>query len=139
MSELEDQIKVVAAVRQKAQSLIDEKKRLSDEFEAQHSEFFGEVSTAIAVVSGQEDKLRELTLQAYEADPSNKNPAPGVGIRVSEKLLYDGQVAFGWAKEHNLMLQLNVKAFETFAKEGNLDFVTVSQEASATIAQNLEI
>lgn len=137
IEQLREQIKVVAGARQKSQGMADKRKALYDEFQATHCEFFGDVVTAATVVSEAEDKLRELTLQAY-AETGNKAPAEGVGIRERTILTYDGKVAFDWAKAHKMALKLDASAFEKIAKADPPDFVKITTEPQATIATNLD-
>ncbi len=138
MPELEEQIKVVARVRQQSQVMAAKRKALYDEFISKHTEFFADVATAASKVNETEDKLRELTLQAY-AETGNKAPAPGVGIRERTVLTYDNKIAFDWAKAHKMALKLDTSAFEKIAKADTPDFVKVSTEAIATIATELKV
>ena len=133
---LEEQIRVVAEARQEAQILSDKRKSMYDEFISLHTDFFAEVATAGSKASEAEDKLRELTIKAYQ-ETGNKAPALGVGIREVTKLGYDPKEAFRWALEHKLALQLDTKKFATLAKDGTIEFVTITTEPQATIATDL--
>lgn len=134
--ELIAQIKVVAKARQYSKEMADKRAAMYNAFMGENSDFFANVTTAASVVTEAEGILRELTLKAY-ADTGNKAPAPGVGIREVTKLEYDEKVAFTYAKEHLLFLQLNKTAFEKFAKDEEPDFVTIIKEPQATIATDL--
>ena len=136
--QLREQIKVVVEARRNALEMTDTKKALYDEFMAKHTDFFANVVVAATVVSEAEDKLRELTLQAY-AETGNKAPALGVGIRELTVMTYDNKIAFDWAKAHKMALKLDVTAFEKIAKVDPPDFVKVSQKPQATIATKLEV
>ena len=135
--ELREQIKVVAKTRRKSKEKADKRKSMYDAFIELNTDFFADVVVAATVVSEAEDKLRELTLQAY-AETGNKAPVKGVGIREVTKLEYDTKEAFVWALEHKMFLKLDVKPFEVMAKSVDIDFVTITQEPQATIATNLE-
>jgi len=137
IEQLKEQIKVVAEARRDSQEMADKRKSLYDEFQTTHCEFLGDVVVAATVVSEAEDKLRELTLQAY-AETGNKAPAPGVGIRERTILTYDNKVAFDWAKAHKMALKLDTSAFEKIAKASPPDFVKITTEPQATIATNLD-
>jgi len=136
MTELLDQIKVVAEARADSQKLSDRRKSMYDDFISQHTDFFADVASAASKVAEEEDKLRELTIKAYQ-ETGNKAPAPGVGIREVTKLEYDPKEALRWAQEHKMALQLNKTAFEKLAKTDTPEFVTVSTEPQATIATDL--
>ena len=138
MTELEEQIKVVVEARRISQIAVDNKKLLVKEWEKKYSGFLADCLANLNVVSEAEDKLRELTLQAY-AETGDKAPAVGVGIRERTVLTYDGKVAFDWAKAHKMALKLDSKAFEKIAKADPPDFVKITSEPQATIATNLEI
>ena len=138
IDQLKKQVQIVAEARQKSQEMADKRKTLYDRFQTIHSELFGDVVVAATVASEAEDKLRELTLQAY-AETGNKAPAIGVGIRERTVLTYDGKVAFDWAKSHKMALQLDKKAFEKIAKADNPGFVKITTEATATIATELKV
>ncbi len=138
MTELLEQIRVVAEARQEASELKDQRNMLLDFWNKEHQELLDALTQSGADVAAEEAKLRELTLLAY-AETGNKAPAPGVGIRERAVLTYDGKVAFDWAKSHKMALQLDKKAFEKIAKADTPDFVKVSTEAIATIATELKV
>jgi len=137
-NQIVEQINIVVEVREKAQGMADQKKALYDEFQTTHCEFFGDVVMAGTIVSEAEDKLRELTLQAY-AETGNKSPVNGVGIRERTILTYDNKVAFDWAKAHKLALKLDTKTFESIVKADPPSFVTITKEPIATIATELKL
>ncbi len=96
---------------------------------------------AEAVASGEcasaEAKLKEEALKVY-AEVGNKTVAPGVGIRLMTRLLYENKEAMDWAVKHELALKLDTSAFEKIAKTSNLPFVTITEEPIATIATELQ-
>ena len=142
MDELKEQIKFVVMARQKSQEMVDKRKALYDEFQAKHSEFFGDVVVVATVVSEAEAKLREPTLRVY-AETGNKAPMTGVGVREVTTYSYDGVVALKWAMEHELALKLDEPEFKAIAKAKMkttpLPFVTSKTEPQATISPNLEV
>ena len=137
MGQLEEQIKVVAEVRAKADRMADKKRVSYQAWEAQNRVGLDELIAVEQEVKDNEATLRNLTLKAY-AETGNKAPAPGVGIREVTILEYDKKIAFDWAKSHKMALQLDKKAFEKIAKADTPDFVTITTEPQATIATNLE-
>lgn len=85
-----------------------------------------------------EQNVRELALEAFAADPSNKKPGPGVGIRVVKRYDYEPTTALAWAKEHGLCLALDSKKFTEICKtDARPEFVTELEELTATIATDL--
>lgn len=83
-----------------------------------------------------EAQLRDLALM-YHADTGDKHPGSGVEIRILQRLSYNPDIALLWAKEHRLAISLDKRAFESIAKNDPIDFVEISEEASATIATDL--
>ena|SRR3990167_8178180 len=82
--------------------------------------------------------LREMALQAYGADPTNKAPAPGVGIRVIQVLSYKPEDALAWAKAHDMALSLDKTAFEKIVRaQGFMPGVLIADQLTATIATDL--
>ena len=137
IQELKEQINVVVDARQRSQQLSETKKLSLATWEQDNLALLDGVALAIRQTDEAENRLRELTLQAY-AETGNKAPAPGVGIRERTVLTYDGKVAFDWAKAHKMALKLDTTAFEKIAKVSPPEFVKITTEPQATIATNLE-
>jgi len=136
MTELLEQIKLVAEAREKSKRAYIDKLAALEVWEMENKALLEGAQEAHSQVAEAEAKLRELTLKAYQ-ETGNKAPAPGVGIREVTKLEYDPKNALMWAVEHRLALQLNKTAFEKIAKTDTPEFVTVSTEPQATIATDL--
>lgn len=134
--QLEEQIKVVAEARCKAQTLKEMVSELRDEWEKYNAQTLDNLTQAGANVAIEEDKLRELTLQIYE-QTGNKAPAEGVSVKIFQTLDYDPKRALKWALSHQIALNLDKKTFETFAKITPLEFVLITEEPRAQIATNL--
>ena len=133
---MEDQIQKVRKLRNEVKALLAHKSKVEEEFNLLHEELFGELTYAKEQCSEAEQVLRDMTLQAFKTT-GNKAPAPGVGIRVITKLLYDAGRAFEWARQHGLALKLDTSAFEKIAKADKPDFVEITEEPTATIATDL--
>ena len=134
---LKEQIKLVVEARSTKVQLDQLKTERYSQWEYENHDLLLEISEARDRVGDVEERLRELTLQAY-ADTGNKAPAPGLGIRERTVLTYENKVALDWAKAHKMAIQLDKKAFEKIAKADPPSFVTISTEPQATIATNLE-
>jgi hypothetical protein len=99
----------------------------------------GNIASATNQISDLENELRGLALADYKATGSKK-PHPGVGIRVSTKLVYDPAVALDWAKTNvPAALVLDTKTFEGFVKASTapVTFVSIVETPTATIATDL--
>ena len=95
---LHEQIQVVHAARLKAariKALID---TLRAGWEIQWAAEIQESKELAEACATAEAMLREMALQAYAADSTNKAPAPGVGIRVMQRLSY--LEAPPWARKY---------------------------------------
>ena len=137
LDELKNQVQVVAEARQLATELKDQRDVLLKEWNEANQVLFDSLTQQEFCVAYTEDRLRELTLQAY-TETGNKTPAPGVGICEVTKLEYDPQDAFAWAIKHLVSLKLDVIEFTKIAKVSPPDFVEVTTEPQATISHNLD-
>jgi len=137
---LEKQIKIVARARDNKVSLDELKKRRLNEWEETNAALLSDIANNTAFLTEAENRLREITLQAYN-ETGNKQPAEGVGIREVTEIRYDHREAFAWAIKHTVALQLNEKEFEGIAKSKtpplDLDFVVMVVVGKATIATDL--
>ena len=136
MTGLEEQIKVVAEVRDRLQWAKTTVKDMRDIWEKKYADELSAVAAATVQVNEAEDTLRELTLQAF-AKTGSKNPAAGVSIKLFDVLNYDPDEAKKWALEHRVALKLDTATFEKIAKADKPSFVTISPEPRAQIAQSL--
>lgn len=138
--ELINQISTVAKLR----SILDSNKSILDElkadFELAHKEDIELVDYSKRMVEEAETKLRELTIKAYN-ETGNKQPADGVGIRVTTDLEYEEDKALQWGIEHHGMgLKLDKTLFEKIYKAtpAIIDFVTPHEKITATISKEIE-
>lgn len=83
----------------------------------------------------------ELSSEALEEfkESGNKKLLGGIGIRETETVSYDLKDAFKWAKEKDMFLQLDDKAFKKAVKSLGLDFVKTDKVASVTFPAKLEV
>lgn len=140
IKQLKEQIEVVVRARDIAQRAKEVVSEARTQWEEEHTTWFDTARDTANYATESEAKLRELTLEVYNADPEkNKAPAPGVGIRERTVLTYDNKVAFDWAKAHKMALKLDTSAFEKIAKVDPPDFVKITTEPQATIASVLEV
>jgi hypothetical protein len=85
-----------------------------------------------------EEQVRILALAKY-SETGDKKPAPGIGIRVMKKMVYDEGAAIEWCKDHGGMFvveALDKKPFERVAVDIGAP-VTVEERPIATIAKEL--
>ncbi len=134
----------IAELARRVRDLRDEERRdsafvasMRAEFERSIEPGVARVKAAAAACAEAETELRTLALAEYERT-GNKQPGPGVAIRVVTKLDYDPQEALAWAIKHLVALQLDRRVFESLAKTAaGPAFVVTISEPQATIASDL--
>lgn len=85
----------------------------------------------------EELRLRDMAVAEFKST-GDKKPAPGVTVSQKVDLVYSEAQAFAWAREKNMALALDLKAFEAIAKASELAFVTKVDTAAASLSRNLE-
>jgi len=136
MSELTAQIALVAEARNEAARYHEMHRAALAVWEEEHAALIDDRGKAVERLRDAENWLREMTRAAY-AETGNRTPAPGVGIRMVTELYYEKEKAFAWAREHDMALWLDVRAFEKIAKASPIEFVEIREQPQATIAQDL--
>ena len=71
-------------------------------------------------------------------ETGDKKLLGGIGIRVSKKIDYDPAEALKFAKEKNMFLQLDKKAFEKVAGGLGLDFVKSKDIETVTYPKEIK-
>ena len=107
---------------------IENKKKEFDETNAQLFKDYANVrekiiGIKIEISSEAEEEFRKSGLKKLYG---------GIGIRVMEKLVYEDEKAFDWAKEHSLCLKLDNRSFEKLAKTQDIAFVKKEEKVSVT-------
>ncbi len=116
-----------------------------DAFQAENADLIQAESEAKDAAAQLEQTIKQALVVHFKADPDqNKKPFPGTGIRVSTKTtcIYDADKALAWAKEHDMCLTLDAKAFEATAEAGAVkaDWLELrkGEVVTATIATDLD-
>lgn len=143
MSELVELVRDLARVRRDVSRLEAELKARRDawrrRWEEENAELiaeWGHLNTTLQVL---EDEVRKKAVEVARAT-GDKNPAPGVKIRVVTRLKYNPARAIDWALSRGMreVLTLNKKAFEKTAKALRPDVVEFEEELQPTIARDLD-
>jgi len=137
-----EQVRRTAAARNDYADLEAGYRRYAEAFKQDTAALSISIAEAKSRVLAEEGSLRAMALAAYERDPENKHPAPGVWISVKTTLDYDAAEALAWARSTRMALMpesLDAKAFEKIAKASpaSFEFVTVVPVPSATLATDL--
>ena len=136
MSELEKQIELVRDARIKAEEASGVKRAAYEKWQQDSVQIIESAESTKELVLVEEEKLRELTIEAFK-ETGSKKPAEGVGIRETINYIYESKDAFGWAMEHKMAVKLDEKAFKDIAKVTPLDFVTKTTSFQVPIATDL--
>lgn len=115
-----------------AQALAEKQRIFADE----NANLVTLVEQAKATVAAAEAALRQLTLEAF-ARTGERQPGPGVAIRLVKRVRYEFAAAFAWAKVNGMALTLDAKAFEKIAIATPLPCADVEEVPQATIATDL--
>ena len=88
------------------------------------------------------DRCKEVLIENAEveyAKTGNKKLEFGIGIRVVKKLVYEPKEALKWAKDHSLCLCLDKRAFDSFAKSQEIDFVLKEEKVLVTFPKEIKL
>ena len=138
----EEQVSKLRAARQLAQQFQGEVDESYDEWRLLNGDKIARAEQAKSDLLDLDKALRADIVQHYE-DTGDKKPHAKLGVRVSEKPVYDKEAAVRFAfNTAPTFLSLDKKAFESYAKgvrkSAPLKFVTWEEKITATIARNLE-
>jgi hypothetical protein len=124
-----------------------EKQAIDDSLKAKRDEFAKSIeseslrSTEMTKQIGSvKAELTEEAKTDFASDPERKKTRDG-GIKIQESstLEYDAEKAFQFAKEKDMFLALDKKAFEKAASSLNLDFVKTVPVLKVTFPKEVKI
>lgn len=122
-----------------------ELKARTDKFEDSVEELRNRLAKAGAVREDLEATLR-MAAVAHFVNTGENEPTPGVKIKIMTRVHYKDQAAVLWAIQEGFdaMLTLKRTPFEQWAKARHkagkpLEFVSVSQEPTATLSRHLPL
>lgn len=140
MTALHSAIAALAETRAALAGLTETLARAREAWNTEHEAEIASAALLQKAVTRQEAEVRALALTSYR-DTGETHPAPGVSIRLFERLTYSDAEALAWAKTAGLAVipeALDRKAFERIAKAAPLAFVTYADEPRALIASDLD-
>ena len=108
------------------------------EFEKQFEDLFNTQTKVREIISECRVVIREEAEAGFLEDGEKKRLG-GIGIRVGTVLNYDNKLAFNWAKEHSLALNLDRRRFEQLAKTEEIEFVTKEEKITVTFPKVIKI
>jgi len=129
-------IEILKEQREKLAAAKEKYNKATEKFREEQKETLDYIDSTNFVIGGLTTDIKAEALTEYEKT-GNKKLECGVGIRVVSKMTYEQDKALDWAKEHQMALTLDKRVFEKHAKVENLDFVEISEVATATIPMRL--
>jgi len=135
---INEQVQCVASYREKLASLKTARDVAYQQWQKDNELLLKDLAETSAVLEEEEATLRVHALIEY-GETQNKNPAPGVSVKIFIRLDYEAKEALAWAINHTVALQLDKKLFENLVKAMPVkpDFVTSREEPQAQIASDL--
>ena len=75
----------------------------------------------------------------FKNNPKVKKFYGGFGVQERKELIYDEEKALSYAKQKDICLQLDVKAFEKVAETLKLDFVEIKTNVKVTTPKEIKL
>ena len=132
---MKDKVKRLHGWRQEKVTLDAIIKDARADCESKLAEVLAERGALEMAITVSESELKAQRVTEY--DGVDKSKRFGIGIREETKLDYSDDDAYQWAVAHQMALKLDKRGFEKIAKVDTPDFVTITTEPQATIAQDL--
>lgn len=130
--ELKENVKVFDEKRKAIETIDSEIASIQEKYNLEISELKAK-KDVIAKEMGETFSLIESEVKAeFEKNPKVKKFFGGFGVQERKKYIYDEKLAFAFAKEKDMFLQLDVKSFEKAIEGLNLDFVKEEKEVKVT-------
>jgi hypothetical protein len=119
----------------KAEQEMQARREAFDEANASLVDSIGFIKQQIETVK---TEIKPEALAEFEAT-GNKKLVGGIGIRETSFIEYDESQAFKFAKEKDMFLQLDKKAFDKAAGSLALDFVKTGRRPSVTFPKEVKL
>lgn len=135
---MKDLLRDLQDLREEEQLALEQIKLIEATIEDQIKPFREALANIRENKSRAEEAVRAEALEAFRFTGKKKLPG-GVGIREKTTINYDVKRALGFAKEKDMFLALDSKAFEKAAPNLGLDWVEVSKEPQATLPKEIKL
>ena len=83
-------------------------------------------------------EIESNVLQKFK-ETKEKKYYGGIGVREYKEIIYDYNVVFKWAKEKDMFLALDKKAFEKAVEGLNLDFVKFDKKPKVVFPKEIKL
>ena len=133
-----DRLRALRDARERLADLQGEMRRRSEASTAENAALRVNIDAEAGVVEVEADAVRAMGLTLYHADPANKQPAPGLTVKVMTGVEYDEPKALAWGLEKGIAVThaLDKKAFKSIAPtldEATKDRLQIKETATATV------
>jgi hypothetical protein len=119
---------VISSLKEKKEIL----KQLQEKFNNENKDLINEMVNLNTEVETQTAIVKYDAIEEFKVN-GVKKLVGGIGIRETKVISYNEADALKWAKEKDLFITLDKKAFEKSAESLNLEFVNVNKVIQATI------
>ena len=119
---------VISSLNEKKEIL----KQLQEKFNVENKDLINEMVNLNIEVEKQTAIVKYDAIEEFKVN-CVKKLVGGIGIRETKDISYNEADALKWAKEKDLFITLDKKAFEKSAESLNLEFVNVNKVIQATI------
>ena len=119
---------VISSLKEKKEIL----KQLQEKFNIENKDLINEMVNLNTEVETQTAIVKYDAIEEFKVN-GVKKLVGGIGIRETKDISYNEADALKWAKEKDLFITLDKKAFEKSAESLNLEFVNVNKVIQATI------
>jgi len=125
--------------------LLEKEKTLKEEYALRYEVFQDETTYLSSQLQETKDQIDQSKIfikeqaKIHYTVTNEKKMYGGIGIRVGKKLEYNSEKAFNFAKEKDMFLMLDKKAFEKVAAGLKLDFVEELNNVIVTFPKEIKI
>ncbi len=130
--ELKENVKVFDEKRKAIETIDSEIASIQEKYNAEISELKAKKDVIVKEMSETFSLIESEVKSEFEKNPKVKKFFGGFGIQERKKFVYDEKLAFAFAKEKDMFLELDKKAFEKAIEGLNLDFVKEEKEIKVT-------
>lgn len=106
---------------------------IQDVFNAENRRLIDQIQELNEAIYESRGEITEQVIDEYNKDKTQKKFMGGMSVKVGVKLLYDEDLALGWAKESMPVIikeTIDKKIFDKFAKDNKLAFVTKEEKVT---------
>lgn len=107
-------------------------KQLQEKFNVENKDLINEIANLNTEFEKQTAIVKYDAIEEFKVN-GVKKLVGGIGIRETKDISYNEADALKWAKEKDMFITLDKKAFEKSAESLNLEFVNVNKVIQATI------